>query len=353
MTKRKLVIVTEFEQQDFFQWFIALKKYTEELNIEITPVIASSSHRRVHNGVNDEHWNPIRTADFVFIYVTRMEKGLEWWTLPQFVKQFMRPDAKMIAQYDDEFVWLFHPETTWWDYPNPPNNGPEQFFKETGILEIPDVHLCVMENPLFKPFTKKPIYQMMLPQLTRYNIDKYSPIHQSDRIAVLIHSPWQASIEETLKNVIRPLDHPVMVFSNKRSAGGPNFCNENLLPKGSRAIGYIPKESFVDLLWQCSIAIDDNVNYIGWSRFIMECAIAYVPCVGSTDAVKTIFPELHTAPLDYAKQIELIRKLQTDKKFYQMVVKSGRERCMEFFSTAKLCRKLIEIFDSINKECSP
>ena len=342
---RKLTLVTEFEQRDFFQWLIALDNHKEELNVEMSSVIASSSHRR-RIDLNDPYWNPIRNADFVFVYVTRMERSIEWWMLPQFVKSLMRPDAKMIVQYDDEFMWLFHPETTWWDYPNPPNTGPEQFFRDSGILEIPDAHLCVMDNSLFKPYTSKPVYQLMLPHLNRYNLEKYSLEHKMNNIAILIHSSHQASIQNSIDNVIKVKNYPLTIFSNKSRTSGVNYCRDNNLPVGSRAFGLIPRESFVDLLWQfSSIALDDNVNYIGWSRFVMECAITYVPCIGSTDAVKILFPELYTAPQDYAKQIELIEKLRTDKKFYQNIAKTGHERCMDHFNEGELCKKLIKFFE--------
>lgn len=356
---KRLVIVTEFESKNFFQWHIALSKFADELGIILTSVKASRACRRIYvpfSGIEAHpYWNPIREADLVLVYVTRIDKHNTWWKLPQFTKQFMRPEAKMIVQYDDEFMWLFDPEHVWWSFPNSPNyGGPEQFFKDTGILEVPDAHLSVLEECPYKKFTNKPIFKMILPQLERYKILKYSEVHKYTNIALMNHSILTASIELSLENVIRKKNYPVTVFfinvHNDTDYDGVSYCKKNKLPSASSAYGRMSYESYMDLMWrECSIGLDDSINYIGWSRFVMECALCYIPCVGSTPAVKDLFPELYTKPQDYEAQIALIEKLKTNKIFCYKMAMKGYQRCLEFLDSKKLCYALMNIFDGIQK----
>ena len=355
-----LCMVAHFDSPQYFQWYVALEKYAKKLGYILSSVNASPAHRKVYNNYNtDPHWQPLRDADLLFVYCTRRSSrcepsGITWWTLPIFVKTFMKPTAKMIAQYDDEFVWLFDPKHVWWNIdvmPNPENNGPEDFFKKTGILEVPDAHLVVKSNPMpeFTKYTTKPVFKLPLPHLFRYTPSKYTEEHQGKNIAILLHSILASSLHGTLENVIRPNNWSVSVFSGtldeRRIAG---FRQQERLPVNSEVFSRLDYEPYMDLLWRyCSIGLDDNANYRGWSRFVMECAIAWIPCVGSTEAVEDIFPELFTAPQDYAKQTELINRLKIDKKFYHEVIQVGHKRILELLDDEKLCRAMLDIFDKI------
>lgn len=348
----KLCIVTEFNQANFFQWTVALKKYEKELDIELSSVLANFAARRVCKPYKEhQQWKDLREADAVFVYVTRcptMHHGEDvsndWWKLPFFVKSLMRPDAKMIVQYDDEFMWVFNPHHVWWKMANPENYGPDQFFKETGILEVPDAHFVVTNHPFYKSYTTKPVFKMLLPQLCRYKLDKYTLDHKQHNIALMVHSIFTSSISKTLENVIRKQNYPASIFTGNLEVE----WKKEQLPVNSEVFPRVDYEAYMDLLWQYAfIGLDDNEGYYGWSRFTMECAIAWIPCVGSSEAVQDIFPELYTATQDYIKQIELIEKLKIDKKFYKEIVESGRKRVLESLSDFTLCKKMMEIFDQL------
>jgi hypothetical protein len=344
----RLALVTPFHQIEFFQWYEALSKNENKLNISVHPVIICPSHLK--KSFSDPYWNQLREADAILVYVTRVNPLDNWWELPKFVKQIMKPEAKMFVQWDDEFQWLWNAEYTFWGtnakMANPKFTSPEQFFKDTNILEVPDIHLCVTENPLFKPFTSKPVIQLLLPQLLRYKPEKYTLVQGKPlNIAIMRHHATGSNFMKTIDNVIKPNNFPTSFFNWYNEKNGMEYCKELSLPVGSRAYGKLPFEAYEDILWKtCSIGIDDPIGYIGWSRFVMECAIAYVPCIGSTDAVKMLFPELYTAPQDYAKQIELIQKLRNEKDFYTKIAEIGRKRCMKELSTENLCTKLVKLF---------
>jgi hypothetical protein len=354
----KLCIVAYFDSYNYFQWNIALEKFKAKLGIEVISINAAPLYKKIHSDFkNDPYWNPLKQADVVFAYIVRRStrhepSGISWWTLPQFVKPFMKPEAKMIAQYDDEFLWLFDPKGMWWDtsiMPNPPNQGPEEFFKDTGILEIPDAHLVVTNNFQLQKYTTKPVFKLFIPQLCRYNLRKYSENHKGNNIAMMLHSPKSSSISASLENVIRPKNYPVTVFNGTLDRHFvENFRRNTPLPVNSIVYERLEYEPYADLLWRTnSIGLDNNIGYGGWSRFAMECAITCIPCVGSSDSVHDIFPELYTTPIDYVKQIELIERLKTDKEFYHKMVEAGRKRVLELFDDEKLCNALLDIFNKI------
>lgn len=356
----KLCIVAHFNSPDFFQWYIALNRFSSKLGYELSSVNASPSHRKVYNDyATNPHWQPLREADLLFVYCTRRSSvsepsGISWWALPIFVKLFMKPTAKMIAQYDDDFVWLFDSKHVWWDVnvsPNPKNEGPAQFFKSTHILEVPDAFLTVTNNPLpeFSKYTTKSVIKLPLPHLFRYSPFKYSEEHEGKNIAILLHSIRESSLHGTLENVIRPNNWAVSIFSGTLDSRRIlEFRQKEPLPVNSETYPRVDYEPYMDLLWRyCSIGLDDNTNYLGWSRFAMECAIAWIPCVGSTEAVQDIFPELYTAPQDYAKQTELISRLKSEKKFYHEVVQAGHKRILEILDDEKLCKEMLDIFNKI------
>jgi hypothetical protein len=346
----KLCIVAPFKSKGYFQWYITLEKYASKLGIELSEVSVETVYFRIHSDFShDPYWNPIREADCVFVYATRRDDS-NWWELPKFVRYFMKAEAKMIAQYDDEFMWLFDSKQVWWRISNPDNHGgPEQFFRDTGILEYPDAHLTVTSKSEFRKYTTKPVFKMLLPQLCRYKLGKYSEKHQKQNIAIMLHSTISASSHNTLENVIKPKNYAVTVFSNFRNQDDTiAFRGKEKLPVNSEILSKMEYEPYVDLLWRnCNIGLDDNIGYLGWSRFGLECAVAYIPCVGSTEAVQDLFPELYTAPQDYAKQIELIERLRTDKKFYHEMAQLGQKRLVEMFDEEKMCRELLDIFSKI------
>lgn len=339
--------------------FVALTKYAAKLDIVVSSINASPAHRKVYNDfINDPYWKPLKEADLVYAYATRRTSrcepsGISWWTLPQFAKPFMKPEAKMIAQYDDEFVWLFNPLGSWWNLtqmPNPDNyGGPEQFFKKTEILEVPDGHIVVTNNPLFVKYTTKPVFKVPLPHLCRYKLEKYSENHKGNNIALMLHSAKSASLFETLDNVIRPKNYAVTIFNGTLNTEVVrSFRAKSNLPVNSNIYQRMEYDAYADLLWrENSIGLDNNTGYMGWSRFAMECAVTCIPCIGSSDSVYDLFPELYTAPQDYAKQIELIKRLRTDKKFYHEMVVVGRKRVTELLNDEKLCRTFLDCFDKV------
>ena len=105
LKKIKLCIVTEFEQEKFFQWTIALSGNSD---IEVSTTILSENILTAYP-LDDKHWHSIREADVVFVYCVRQNLNWEWYKLPFLVKKIMNPNAKMICQLDLEFLWLWYP----------------------------------------------------------------------------------------------------------------------------------------------------------------------------------------------------------------------------------------------------
>jgi hypothetical protein len=355
-----IALVSEFAQVDYFQWHkvwsLGRQRETGILvkDVIIDPVVVKAY-------LDDSpYWQWIRKADFVFVYCSRLgscggvtsledSQNWAWWKLPLLAKKFMKPEAKMVVQWDDEFIWLFHPKWNWFsDQPDP--RPPEQFFRETGILDIADENWTVLENPPWAQYSHKPIRYMPLPHLWRYGAE--SSIAEGlmaekgifnmhgKNIALLRHTGVISSVNHTVVNVAEKIGMPIEYFItswNSKDGITSSKIKVTNIERSSQSV-YVNR-----LAKDCVIAIDDAENYIGWSRFVMECALAFVPCIGSNYSTKLFFPELFTAHKDYARQIELINELLKSPEFYERVVRDGRTHMLQHLNTDRLCNEMIRI----------
>jgi len=302
------------------------------------------------------YWNPIRNADVVYVYCTRISVPNDkwsWWSLPFKVKEFMRPEAKMIAQIDDDWVPVFHQDWVWWmDNPFEKYNSPKQFFDETGILEVPDMWWTVLDKAPFEKYTTKPVRYVPLPQLGRYqkeisrantykNLYGIENMHKQT-IGILRHSSRVSSIQHTVSNVLEKIDLPITYFSLEYSGVTPLNTSSKVF-----SYGHMGRDKYLNILRDdCMVTIDDADSYIGWSRFVMESAISFVPCISSNTAGKILFPDLYTKPKDYKAQIELIKKLLTDNKFYVEQAQKGHDNLLHLMPET-LCSRMIELAKEI------
>jgi len=256
----------------------------------------------------------------------------------------MKPEAKMVAQWDQEFIWVYHPSWSRWRDKIPTQAPPKQFFKNTGVLDVSDAHLTVLERPLFQKFSKVPSYYQPLPQLLRYR--SYIYVIRDKQIALLSHTSVSGTINHTGANVVRPLGIPAVIFNSlsyHKPYSGKIFCTKHSLPQGSISYGRLNRDPYMQTLNKCYIAIDDQENYIGWSRFVMECALTFVPCIGSNFANKIFFPDLYTDHKDYARQRELVTKLVNDQTWHREIAEKAFAKVIDHMDTDRLCKQLVTI----------
>jgi len=297
---------------------------------------------------NHPFWDTIKKADAVFVYCARHDMSWKWYELPTIVKNFMNPKAKMICQFDLEFLWLWYPNHFPWKKIDQWSDGksPEEFFAGTRALEVADAYI-VFFNSHLKKFISKPVYEIPLPQLVRYETflskPKKSFEGKNGNVVILKHSVKSASYEHTLNNVTQKLKLPVTIFTCEHTSSNQKVELLKKLQRSSRVYGRISRDGYVDLLEKEFIAIDDNEGYNGWSRFAMECAMVHVPCVGSTLAIKEFFPELYTEHKDYDTQRKLIKRLCNDRKFWIRMAKAGKRNVLRKLNTSHLANKFIEI----------
>lgn len=357
-----ICLVAEFPQYRY-QWYMAWNDARQIKNdVVVRAVMISPETIRLYPK-DHGYWTYLKEADFVFVYVSRAHfEDWRWFELPLLAKQYMKPDAKMACIFDQEFIWLLHDKKwSWWDdYDRNPMfqkiyaMKPEEFFAESKVLEVADVYLTVLENSPFKPYTSKPVIYMPLPQLVSARTAKtlgcdFSTA-RNGHIALLNHSSQATSIKHTLRNIVKKVGKPVGIFntlSYRKPYKGKIWCTNNGVPAGSVSWGRFNPKEYKAKLERYYVAIDDAANYIGWSRFAMECALAYVPCIGSNFACKIFFPELYTKHKDYKRQIELIQKLYGDPQFHYNVAVKAHDKVFEHLNTDRLCEKLLEVAKEI------
>lgn len=353
-----ICLVTEFPQHQY-QWYMAWDDDRQiKSDVVVRSVMVSPETLRIYPK-DHGYWTYLREADFVFVCVSRAHFGInwKWFELPILAKRYMKPDAKMACIFDQDFVWLFHKNWAWWDdYDSNPMfqevyaKTPEQFFKESGVLEVADIYFSVIDDPPYKPYTSKPVIYIPLPQLVSERTAKTLGCKfltsRNGHIALLNHSSQSTSIEHTLRNIIRKVGTPVGIFntiSYRKPYRGKLWTAKHGLPAGSVSWGRFNPKEYKNTLEKYYIAIDDSANYIGWSRFAMECALAYVPCIGSNKACKVFFPELYTKHKDYKRQMELVKKLYGDPTFHHEVALKAYQKVYEHLDSDVLCNKLLEV----------
>lgn len=336
--KINVCLVTEFEQENFFQWHEAFKTFCtakkrmlnsdicDEFNhiVKVKSVVMNE-HTLKLNSFNSEYWNPIREADVVFVYCARQNfnDSWKWFMLPVYVKEIIgESKTKLVVQFDDEFLFLKYKDHIFWNKTDLYDSiNLKEFFNETKVLDVADAYFTVLHEPFWGKYTTKPIYYMPLPQLSRYNLNHkiiYEDPHKRKYIVTLIHSVNSASINHLVDNVLSKTDYPVIVINSSRRKIDSKTLLEKL-PKGSKYYTKMSMEDYIKILRSSYLAIDDNEGYYGWSRFVEECAICGVPTISSSVSAAEIFPFLKVKHKDYEKQLELINKLIKEENYYRFI----------------------------------
>jgi hypothetical protein len=258
----------------------------------------------------------------------------------------MKKTSKLIVQFDDEFMWLWNKDHIFWKKHVEVNQSPEAFFKTNRVLETADAFFTVLSDVPWSKYTDKPIFYMPLPQFFRYKINKKiycSQAPDKKYVVIMRHSVNSASIDHLIKNVVKKLKYPVILFTT-------SMINEkerdNLLaqlPERSKVYGRLNRDHYMHFLKEGFVALDDNEGYAGWSRFALECSIMGIPCIGSTEAVKHINSELYVKHKDYKTQRKLIRKIYEDLNYYRYVKYYGVLSACSSLSNANLVTKLLKI----------
>lgn len=345
-----VALVTEFPQDTRFQWRAAwndemMRKY----NCFVKSVAMGPEYFFWYPNTHI-YWDWIKKADLVFAYCSRTstektDKGQPWlwYKLPNRCRELMKPEAKLICQFDDDLIFVHDEDFVWWRDNPLKERTPQQFFDETKILDVGDMYFYVTENPKFTPYCHKPFMYFPLPQAMRYYNFVASPT-KGNNVALIRHSSRVASVVHTVKNVVR--NHPVTYFNSRW--GGAIQEEVKMMPSGSKIYDQTSQMNYMKLLQsQCHIGIDDAEGYFGWSRFVMECAIADIPCIGSFHANKLIFPELFTQHKDYKLQKELLERTFTDRDWYSNILVKGKQYVKTELDPEKLCKNFIDIAKSI------
>lgn len=138
----------------------------------------------------------------------------------------------------------------------------------------------------------------------------------------------------------------VKLFANYH--GVPATQNQNMLDKmglcGSMAYTRLPEQEYLRELSKCRWAIEDPNDYLGFSRFVIECATMGVPVVGGEQiySVKIGFPETCTEHMDIPRQVALIKTLSNDPALCKRIGDAGYGNLLEHLSNERCTQALLD-----------
>lgn len=244
----------------------------------------------------------IKESDIIFHYVGTTRLG-SWqtWESPHYIRQLMKPKAKLICWFDND------------------RDFPRYYYKKYPVSDI-DACIYLVEDNYSYPC---PAYQCYMPQLVRpeYNTYLNRPYYPNKKgIALMVHSTPQASNRHTIDNI-------------------PLYNYREFNCRGSDRMN--PPEYLVALS-KLAVSIDDCEGYFGLSRFTMESLLVGTPVVGSTPAVKLLFPKLYTKHKDYKAQRQRLDWLSNSLN-YNSVLQEAHDTMIKFYSPEACVKRMIHI----------
>jgi hypothetical protein len=300
----KLVMISENPLENTM-WHKYLTEQGKQHDIEYTGIYSPDL-------MDDEKFEPnhMIDADFVFIYAANYghKAGIKpiwkWYELPYYAKRFIDSKTKCGAIFDVE------------DHIESGRGYPKEWWNSVNAM---DMMFTGVRVPDWSRFTDTPIVYIVEPKPMVEHIPK---LKLSGNIAVLRHTPIEASAFHTIENTILKTGKHYTYFHSGWSSA-PKL--PVLYPSEWDDIVWNLKwEEYLKEVAKCFIAIDDNEGYYGWSRFGYECAMMGVPVISSDHAYSAyqFFPELRVEHKDYTTQRMLIHALYDDPDtVYRLAIK--------------------------------
>lgn len=270
----KLCFVTNFTIS-MSQWHDALlkmKQYLIDEGIEYSEINITPSRYSMRVNYHDKSClQCIIDADVIFMYCSSNSRNGIWkdHEAPYYVRQ-LNPKAKLVVWWDNDKL------------------QPEAYYKKYPKDSV-DHAIYITKNYDY-PVSST---QMLMPQMCHYSnhLNVAPEPKRNGKVAVMVHSTKDCSVNQLINNI----NADYLIFNSR--------------------VGRLNREEYFSKLRKCWIAVDDSDNYYGWSRFVMECVLAHVPCIGCTPAVKLFYPDLYIEPHDFKRTVELMNKL-VDVEYY-------------------------------------
>lgn len=145
-------------------------------------------------------------------------------------------------------------------------------------------------------------------------------------------------------NAVKEAGVKVKLFANYH--GAPATQNQLILNKLglNDSIAYIRlrEPEYLHELSRCKWAIEDPSDYLGFSRFVIECATMGVPVVGGEQiySVKIGFPETCTEHMDIPRQVTLIKALSQDPALCKRIADTGYDNLSKHLSNERCTQAL-------------
>ena len=275
--------------------------------------------------------------DFVYLYLHPVEGGhpniIWWYDLPEIIKPYCK---KLIVQFDYEGIMTELPPflqnilNTYADalcYNSPATKN--------WNLTIPKYPFMIA-NPVEKIGTKVK------------ELASQKPPVKSDTIGVLWHAGTGCNITRSLQ-LCSSLPWNTKIFTSWIGMSTEFMQKHFGQPSNWSYYPFMEYNEYLKELLTCWVALEDNENYYGFSRFAYECAALHIPVVGSTNnmACNIAYPYTTTNPENLQLQGQLIKRLFDDPDFYSKVVDYAYNKMMEYMSDEACLKRFVQILEDL------
>jgi len=279
----------------------------------------------------------LRDYDFVYLYILPTKKhGEYWWyEIPVVTRPYCK---KTILQIDYEG---FMPHL-------PPfikamiNNNVDVlgYNSPSGMnwdVDIPKYPLMILQ----------PVEELEKKIREKFGI---LPITKDDSMGVLWHAGTGCNIKHSV-NIIQQFPFRTKKLFTSWLGMVGDWKGEILNIRGSswKSFLFMDYNDFLKELSKCGVVLEDNENYVGFSRLTYECATLRIPVVGSTNSLGCLiaYPFTTTNPQNAQLQTQLIKRLFNEPDFYSMVTQYAYDTMKDYFSDERCMERFTDVLKEL------
>jgi hypothetical protein len=252
--------------------------------------------------INNGNLNKLKKYDLIFHYIISedVKKAIPWTEVVSAIKE-KYPDKKVMIFFD-------------WEISKNPDAEWRNTFRDADLI----LHCGPLEKlGAWQNYSEKCMFIPIPASMNRlYRYCPYRPYDFNQRkkwIAIMQHTHPLSDVAPALMN-IGEIGAPVKFFTGMYNVN-PKRSEIVVRSWGVKEYKVFPRldpETYFKELSDCYIAHDNCGAYVGWSRFVYECAAYYIPVVSNMNVAANQVANLNLCAQSPASQQGLMRKLMND-----------------------------------------